>query len=409
MFASQHVRRSQRTSGRIFIWPLVTAGMNADIPMNHFPKETRLARYVWVVSLLFLTPALGMAKAPLVEPDGTVHVPAFDLRESAYLSEETRAALKRDRDLQEEFSAKACGAFTETSRAEMPAIRKCQAEALYKTHIYKELRKRYAVDLKGEQLGGVYTEVFTPVSGIAAENVKRVLINVHGGGFVSGSRIASHLESIPIASMGKIKVISIDYRMAPEYRFPAASEDVAAVYREILKEYRPENIGLYGCSAGGMLTAQSISWFQKNELPLPGAVGMFCGGAPVALDANKDKSLQSDGAHFAEALAGKRSAKDPNSTWYFKNANRFDALVSPGSLDAVMAQFPPALLISGTRDGALSSVLVTHAQLVRLGVPAELHVWEGMGHAFQFNPEIPESREAYQVIVDFFFKHLGKK
>ena len=84
---------------------------------------------------------------------------------------------------------------------------------------------------------------------------------------------------MPIAFVGKFRVISIDYREAPEYSFPAASEDVAKVYAELLKTYKPTNIGIYGCSAGGPLTAESIAWFQKLKLPLPGAVGMFCEGA----------------------------------------------------------------------------------------------------------------------------------
>jgi acetyl esterase/lipase len=64
--------------------------------------------------------------------------------------------------------------------------------------------------------------------------------------------------------------------MGPECKFPAASEDVAAVYKEIPKEYKPERVGLYGCSAGGMLTAMSIAWVQKKTLPNPAAVGVLC-------------------------------------------------------------------------------------------------------------------------------------
>jgi monoterpene epsilon-lactone hydrolase len=88
-----------------------------------------------------------------------------------------------------------------------------------------------------------------------------------------------HLESIPIAGEARIKVISVDYRQAPEARFPAASEDVVSVYRELLKSYAPKNIGIYGCSAGGLLAAETIAWLQKEHLPLPGAVGMLCMGA----------------------------------------------------------------------------------------------------------------------------------
>ena len=70
---------------------------------------------------------------------------------------------------------------------------------------------------------------------------------------------------------------------------------------------------------------------------------------------------------------------------------------------------PPSLLITSTRDFLLSLVIYTHTQLMHAGVEAELHVWEGLGHAFFFDPEIPESRQAYDAIVKFFDKHLSNR
>ena len=84
-----------------------------------------------------------------------------------------------------------------------------------------------------------------PAGGVLDKNKDRILINLHGGGFVIGD---TKTESIPIAAVGKIKVVSIDYRKGPSYKFPAASVDVAAVYKEILKEYRPEYIAIYASS-----------------------------------------------------------------------------------------------------------------------------------------------------------------
>ena len=92
-----------------------------------------------------------------------------------------------------------------------------------------------------------------------------------------GEGSGGEVESIPIASLGKIEVISVSYRLAPENVFPAASEDVAAVYRALIKTYRLQDIGAYGCSAGGVLTAEAIAWFNKMHLPMPGAIGTFCG------------------------------------------------------------------------------------------------------------------------------------
>ena len=72
-----------------------------------------------------------------------------------------------------------------------------------------------------------------------------------------------------------IQVITVDYREAPEHAFPAASEDVATVYRDLLKQYDPKSIGIYGISAGGFLTAQTVAWLQQENLPMPGAIGIF--------------------------------------------------------------------------------------------------------------------------------------
>jgi acetyl esterase/lipase len=142
----------------------------------------------------------------------------------------------------------------------------------------RPMRERYKVDVAEQTIGGIVTDVVLPADGIARENRDRVLINLHGGGFSTGARSASLVESVPLAALMKIKVISIDYRMGPEYRFPAASEDVGKVYRELLKTYDPQHIALYGCSAGGLLTAQSIAWFDAHGLPMPAAIGVFCAG-----------------------------------------------------------------------------------------------------------------------------------
>jgi epsilon-lactone hydrolase len=125
--------------------------------------------------------------------------------------------------------------------------------------------------------------VVEPQGGISAANRKRVLINLHGGGFMLGARYGGQQESIPIASLGKFKVITADYRLAPENKFQAGSEDVAAVYRALLKQYLPSNIGIYGCSAGSLLTAEAVAWFQKHGLPRPGAIGLFGEGAVTEL------------------------------------------------------------------------------------------------------------------------------
>ena len=86
------------------------------------------------------------------------------------------------------------------------------------------------------------------------------------------------MEAVPVADAGKVKVIAVDYRLGPEHTYPAASEDMETVYRHVLKTTTPDKVGFYGCSAGGTLVGQMIPWLRDKNLPLPGAIGIFCSG-----------------------------------------------------------------------------------------------------------------------------------
>ena len=83
-------------------------------------------------------------------------------------------------------------------------------------------------------------------------------------------------------------------------------------------------------------------------------------------------------------------------------------LAAPANSPELLAKFPPTLFITGTRAFELSSAVYSHGQLVKAGAEAELHVWDGLVHGFFNNPAVPESREAFNVIVNFFDRHLGK-
>src|SRR6267154_5860277 len=135
-----------------------------------------------------------------------------------------------------------------------------------------EARKLYPVKVEETTTAGVRTDIITPLP--TPEN-NRVLINLHGGGFNSDS--GSLIEGVPIANLARIKVVSVYYRLAPENPFPAAVDDVVAVYRELLKTYKPHNIGIYGTSAGAILTAEVTVRLKQLGLPLPAALGIFSG------------------------------------------------------------------------------------------------------------------------------------
>ena len=195
-----------------------------------------------------------------------------------------------------------------------------------------------------------------------------------------------------------MRVVSVDYRQGPEHRFPAASEGVATVYRHLLKNHTPEQIGIFGCSAGGMLTAQSIAWFDAQELPQPGAIGIFCAGAG---EFGVGDAGVITGA-FGEDHGGERTMP------YFEGADWSDPLVAPIDHPDLLRQFPPTLVITSTRDGALGSAIVTHQRLVGVGVESELHVYEGLMHYFFADTSLPESRQVFDVTSRFFDRHLAQ-
>lgn len=190
---------------------------------------------------------------------------------------------------------------------------------------------------------------------------------------------------MPIASLGKMRVVSVDYREAPEHTFPSASEDVEAIYKELLKTYKPGNIGIYGCSAGGLLTTQSIAWFHQKGLPMPGAAGMFCDGGAYWTEGDSGSIAAAHGRWGSGDTIG----RNPD----FKTATPTDSLAFPARSAQVLAKFPPSLLIAGTRDVALSSVVYTHSSLVAQGVDTDLHIGESVGHGFFMDFDLPQSPE----------------
>ena len=329
-----------------------------------------------------------------VDADGTVHVPAIAIPVSEYLSPEGKAYLADHLNLM---------------RHPELLVQHDGVPLLLAGFIDRQ-KVLYAVNKEDTSVAGVHAYVYTPKGGIAPKNAARVLINLHGGGFQGCWPACAELESIPIAALSGIKVVSLDYREGPKYQFPAASEDVSIAYKELLKTYKPENIGIYGCSAGGMLTGMSVAWFQQHNLPKPGAIGIFCAGLNVSVgfggDANYISSPAGEGRLMGPPPKAPAGEKARGAMPYLANADLNDPLVSPATSMDVVAKFPPTLIITGTRGFEMSAAVYAHSRLVKAGVESDLHVWEGMFHGFFYNPDVPESRDCYDVIVKFFDHHL---
>lgn len=335
---------------------------------------------------------LAAAPALAQQSPAAVEVPAFTLPPSDQLSEEAKAVLLRMR-----------AARAPDFKGDLAKQRAFYQK--YNDDRLAEMRRHFRTREERVSLGGVAVDIVSPGAGIHPRNADRVLINVHGGAFMWGSGSGALVEAIPIAATAGIKVVTVDYRLTPEHRYPAASEDVTAVYRALLKQYRPENIGIYGCSAGGVITAQSVAWIRKQGLPRPGAIGTFCGTAA---------GFGGDSAYLAGPIAeGTAPPTGPLPrllpTAYMAGITADDAAAYPLLSEAETKHFPPTLLLAGSRDFATSALTLAHRRLTRAGVPSQLFLFDGLPHAFFVWPDMPESMEAYRVIARFFDQHLGKQ
>ena len=330
---------------------------------------------------------------PVYAPDGVVHVPAFDLPPSPYMSPQAVGILRMRSKMN--ISAVPSGGIAEARQG----IERQLAPQV------AMMRARYPADIVEQTIGGVRTRVVTPKG--RDVDPRRILVNLHGGAFSVCADACAILESLPIASIGGFKVITVDYRMGPEAVFPAASEDVAAVYRQPLKSHKPSQIGIYGCSAGGALSGETAAWLPAHGLPEPGAIGIF--GAGAGRFGAGDSSYISgyvDGAFPPPPPPGAPPRTPPYRS-YFEGADLGGPMVSPMLHLDVLAKFPPTLVITGTRAPDLSPAVFTHSQLIKAGASSQLIVGEGMSHCYMYMPDLPEAQDAYRTIVDFFRKNLS--
>src|SRR5947209_1167649 len=326
----------------------------------------------------------AQANSSHIDQDGTAHVTRI-VPVPKTISPEAQKVLARQ----------SSDAFVEESIAQ----RRAKTDE-WQARAGEAARKVYPVKSVEEQsIAGVPVRVITPLE-IGSDKSDRVLLNVHGGGFNSDS--GSLTETIPIANLTKTKVVAILYRLAPEDPYPAAVDDTVAVYREILKTYRPQNVVLYGTSAGAILTAEVAVKLRQLGLPLPSALGIFSGKGDLSQAGDSEAIYALNG--FSGYLAPPPKADKPNA--YVGNTSPTDPVISP--IYADLHGFPPSLFITSTRDLLLSGTTTLQRAFLRAGVNAQLVVFEALPHAFWNDVHLPESREAFQLMASFFDKYAGK-
>jgi acetyl esterase/lipase len=248
--------------------------------------------------------------------------------------------------------------------------------------------------------GGVDAEWISP----ADAPQDKAIFYFHGGGFRLGS-VASHRDLIAqIALASGCRVLAVNYRLAPEHRFPAALDDALAAYGWMLgRGLEPGNVAFAGDSAGGNLALAAMLALRERRLRLPVAAALMSPWTDLAATgASYVSRAEADPIHQRSMILA--LAKN----YLGGQGDPCDPLVSP--LYADLGGLPPLLIQVGDRETVLDDSVLFADKARAAGVNVELQIWGGMIHVFQmFGAELPEAQQAIASIAGFLNRHLHIK
>lgn len=233
----------------------------------------------------------------------------------------------------------------------------------------------------------------------------RVVVYFHGGGFQVGS-LLSHRELMArLSGAAGVRVLGVDYRLAPEHRYPAPQQDALAVMHWLRGQgYAAHHLALAGDSAGGGLALSTLLALHARGEPLPAAAFLMSAWTDLAITGESyETRAAADPIHQRPMLQAMARG------FLGREGDPQDPLASPlYAQPAVLAALPPLLLQVGDRETVLSDS-ERFAQRVRdAGGQAQCQAWPGMIHVFQqFPGELPQAREALAAGGRFLAAHLG--
>lgn len=226
----------------------------------------------------------------------------------------------------------------------------------------------------------------------------KVLLYIHGGGFISGSCHTHRMHVAKFASGCQLKSLVFDYRLAPAHPFPAALDDCLTAYNWLLNQgYKPSNIIVGGESAGATLTLSLLLALKQNNIALPKAAFSISPVTDLRCTANSFKyNAKNDVA--------------PMNSWsiwtkmYIADNDPADPLLSPQFGD--YKGIPPLYICVGTHEIHLDDCVSIAKTAKQFGVDVTFRKWEKMIHAFPLlSPLFPEAKKALQEICEFIKHH----
>ena len=262
------------------------------------------------------------------------------------------------------------------------------------------LKAKFPYEVIERTIAGVTVREIIPAS-LDPAKAGRVLIHLHGGGYVMNGGEASISEAVLGAHHARIRVLSVDYRMPPDHPFPAAIDDAVAVWKMVIEDHAPTSVGVFGTSAGGGLTLAMSLKLKALGLPLPGALAPSTPWTDLAGESDS----YATNANVDGIFTDYKGAPAGMARLYAGRASLSDPLVSPVHGD--FTGFPPSILTTGTRDILLSDTVRVYRSMRAAGVEAQLEVHEAMSHAeYAFAASSPESAVVFGDIARFFERHL---
>ncbi|WP_245351067.1 alpha/beta hydrolase [Pseudonocardia parietis] len=257
-----------------------------------------------------------------------------------------------------------------------------------------QLRTRLGLVVKAKELGGSRVLTITPKK--IAKSRRRVAgIYVHGGGFALLS--ANDYTAYRMAHDLGVVVYSVDYDLSPRVQLPIALEQTARACRAASRQYR--RVVVAGSSAGANLLFTTVLRASRGEFDPPAAAGLF---SPAAdLRAIGDSYVANDGR---DPLLT-RDTMTKLVAAYLGSTPSGDPAASP-ILANLRSGFVPTVINTGTRDLLLSDGVRLHRTMRDAGLDIRLRVWEGMWHAFEGVPGLPEGDRALGEVFGFLEQHL---
>lgn len=225
----------------------------------------------------------------------------------------------------------------------------------------------------------------------SAFDADEVLVHLHGGAYFLGSPTTNAVIPVPIAQRTGLPVVSVDYRLAPEHRCPAAVEDVAAVLQALAATRRVR--GLFGESAGGGLAVAATVALRDRGAPLPERLGLLSPWVDLTCSGDTYRTLAAVDPDFPEPA-------DPP-VWASAYAGDATADPQASPLFADLTGLPPSLIQVGGREILLSDSCRLHEALVDAGAEATLDIWDGLWHVWQMFPNVPEAQQALDELAAF--------